>query len=472
MVTQPVTMVGGTQWGDEGKGKIIDELSPEVDIVVRSEGGANAGHTVKVGDRTFVGHLLPCGVVAGKTCVLGRGVRIDCAQFLAEIAALADIGLPEPKILVDAGAFLSLPWHGVIERWVETSKAAAGRAVGSTRRGIGPIAATNALRVNVQLGLIYHPDELLRQLQAFFGAFDPIFSCQLPRVATPEQVVEQLLAFREPMRPYLCDTRAFLHRAWQDGKRILFEGAHGLGLDPLWGTYGYNTAGLCTFAGLLQGCGLPIAAAANGRLIGVVKAYTTRVGEGPFPSELGDPEVVKQEPKVAADQLGSFLAELLARINAGAATDQEIGQYLRVAGGEYGATTGRPRRAGWLDLAWLRYAMAVLGPTELMLTKLDCLSGLDHLYVVDRYQLDGRDLPHGELPPLTCDYRRVQPSLLWLGGWRENITGMTRWQDLPDNARRYVEFIEGTLRRPIPWVGTGPDRGHLIRREIPHWLSR
>ena len=463
MVTQPLVMVGGIQWGDEGKGKIVDVLSLEADIVERSEGGANAGHTVKARGKTFVGHLLPCGVVAGKPCVLGRGVRIDCGQFLAEVKALADSGLPVPDIFVDEGAFLGLSWHGDIEAWVEMQKAAAGRAVGSTKRGIGPIAATNALRVNVQLGLIFHPDELLKQLWVFYGTFEPIFErCRV--IATPEQVVEQLLAYREPMRPYVCDTRAFLHRAWQGGKGILFEGAHGLGLDPYWGTYGYNTAGMCTFAGLLQGSGLPLAAVRDARLIGVVKAYATRVGEGPFPSELGYPELVKQETKFAPDQRKAVLTELLVLINGGVATGQQVGQYLRVIGYEYGATTGRPRRTGWLDLAWLRYAIAVLGPTELALTQLDCLTGIRQLYVVDRYQLDGHNLPHGELPPLTCDFSRVQPILLNLPGWSEDITGVTRWEDLPDNAQRYVEFIESSLRCKIRWIGTGPDRAHLICR--------
>lgn len=463
MVKEKNVAVVGAFAGDEGKGKIVDHLAADAKYVVRCEGGANAGHTIQIGDFKFVGHLLPSGAAQGKTCVLARGVRVDLPQLFQELDEFAKSGRELPEVLVDEGAFLSLPWHKALEWWVEHCKGS--RATYSTMRGMAPIAATNALRLNLQVGMIFRPDQLRAWLEDFHSAFRPIFNEEtllsgIGPIKEPAVMAEELLGFRQRLEPMVADTRARLYQAWQDGQAIVFEGAQGLMLDPYWGTYGYNTSGTCTFAGLAQGCGLP--PEALGRKLGVAKAIATRVGNGPFPSELGDP-ALRSEPKIAAAELSAWLANRRAKINAGQATDAEIGEFFRRRGNEYGATTGRPRRCGWLDAAWLRYFVEINGPDELVLTKLDCLSGLQDLSVVHSYTLDGRHL--FSPPPLAADFARVKPVYaFFLPGWGEDITGETTWGRLPLSARNYIEFVEGVARCPITWIGTGPDRDHLIRR--------
>ncbi len=459
--------VVGAFAGDEGKGKIVDVLAKEVDYVVRCEGGANAGHTIQVGDFTFVGHLLPSGAAQGKTCVLGRGVRVDLPQLFSELDAFSSSGRELPVVLVDEGAFLSLPWHKALEWWVEHYKGKGGRAAYSTMRGMAPIAATTALRLNIQVGLLFHPDDLMGWLDDFYQSFHPIFKHRdlvdaIGEVDPPDRLAAELLGYRERLKPLVADTRARLSMAWKSGQRILFEGAQGLMLDPHWGTYGYNTSGICTFAGLSQGCGLPFTAL--GRRIGVAKAYATRVGNGPFPSELGFPTLLKSEQKIPPDEETNFLYRLRERINAGEANESEVGQYLRVRGHEYGATTGRPRRTGWFDGAWQEYFVAVNDPHELALTKLDCLSGIKLLKVVCGYRLNRQLLPTGTVPAFADDFARVLPVYDILSGWEENITGETTWERLPLCARNFVEYVEGLFRCPITLIGTGPERDHVIQR--------
>ena len=464
------TAVLGLQWGDEGKGKIIDEFAPEADIVVRLEGGANAGHTVVADGKKVINHQLSSGALAGKICAHGRGLRLEPGPFLAEIRQLQAAGFALPEIWVDGGAFLVTQWHKALEYWVEYAKGS--RKAYTTMRGMCGIAALIALRGAVKVEALYHPDELQNGLADAYQMLAPIFGQPLFQqddfvracgsLKEPETLAEELLAFAADFEPYRCDVRQKLYEAWRAGRPILFEGAQGTMLDAYWGTYGFNTQGLCTFAGLAHSAGLP--AEALGQRVGVVKAILTRVGNGPFPAELGEYAVTQQEKKMEPPHLQLWLNETCRKINAGYATDQEVGRYLRVTADEYGATSGRPRRTGWQDLALLRYVIQINRPEALALTKLDCLSGLSRLKVVVGYRLDGRELPAGVIPALSSEYARVEPIYEEIDGWEGDITGERSFRKLPRGAQRYVEIIEKEVGCPITLIGTGPAREDRIIR--------
>ncbi|MDO8559890.1 MAG: adenylosuccinate synthetase [bacterium] len=459
----PCIGIVGAFGGDEGKGKVVDVLAQNAGCVVRCEGGANAGHTIRLEDLTFVGHLLPSGAAAGTLCAIARGVRVDPTQLLQEVSTYTAPGAGGKSrslsLLVDDGAALSLSWHQRLEMYFERVKEKQVRGTGSTRRGMGPIAATAALRLNPRVGHLTRPEELRQWLDDFYEAFQPQLAASGNSV-TPTMLADELAALGHRLAPYIGDVRARVEQIWRDGKSVVLEGAQGMVLDPYWGTYPYTTQGMCTFAGLLQGCGLPVSALTD--RIGVCKAIATRVGNGPFPSELGDPALLADEPKVVDADLDAFAREMLAKINAGHASDQELGHYLRVRADEYGATTGRHRRTGWLDGAWLEYFAAVNDPTELALTKLDCLRGLRELKVVTAYELDGRHLPPGTVPALASDFARVRPVYQTLPGWSEDISDVTRFDALPAEARAYIELVEEIANCPIRWIGTGPFREQLI----------
>lgn len=470
MVTKKNHAVVGVFAGDEGKGKIVDVLAADVRIVVRCGGGANAGYTVQIGDTTFVGHLLPSGVAQDTICALGRGVRIDPKQLGDEIHEVRRIFRRMPHLWIDEGAFLIVPtWHRALEWWAERAKV--DRRVGTTGKGIGPCEATIAFRVGPKVHALLTPGTLREELEVFYRMFAPIF--QQPEFAQPreeggfgqpipgpEAVAEQLLADGRQITEYLTDVRSQLYWEWKiHSTPMLFEGAQGLMLGSYWGTYGYNTASRCTYASLADDCGLPIDVL--GKRVGVVKAIATRVGGGPLPSECGDP--VTSEDKVVGADRDKMLVYLRDQINSERATNDEIGRYFRVLGHEYGATTGRPRRCGWLDLAWLRYFCQVNEPHALALTKLDCLSGLRQLKVCLAYNVEGH--ASTETPPASTDeFASVTPNYAMFNGWSEDITGETRFSHLPLNARAYVEFLEKMVRCPVTLIGTGPERGHLIRR--------
>ncbi|TSC76549.1 MAG: adenylosuccinate synthase [Parcubacteria group bacterium Gr01-1014_31] len=467
MSDAPCIGIVGAFGGDEGKGKVVDVLAQNAGCVVRCEGGANAGHTIRLEDLLFIGHLLPSGAAAGTLCAIARGVRVDPMQLLQEVGSYTAPGAGGKcrtlALLVDEGAALSLPWHVKLEEYFERVKEKRVRGTGSTRRGMGPIAATAALRLNPRVGLLTRPEELRQWLDDFFEAFHPLLA-EAGNTVTPAALAELLAGHGAQLAPYVGDVRARVEQVWRGGDPVVLEGAQGMILDPYWGTYPYTTQGMCTFAGLLQGCGLPVSALTD--RIGVCKAIATRVGNGPFPSELGDPAKLAAEPKVVDADLDAFAREMLTKINAGHASDQELGFYLRVRADEYGATTGRHRRTGWLDGAWLEYFAAVNDPTALALTKLDCLGGLREVKIVVAYELDGRHLPPGTVPALASDYARVRPVYQTLPGWSEDISDVTRFDALPAEARAYVELVEEIANCPIGWIGTGPLRRQLIIR--PH----
>ncbi|MFA6512325.1 MAG: adenylosuccinate synthetase [Patescibacteria group bacterium] len=460
--------VVGVFAGDESKGKETDRLGRECSIVARFEGGANAGHTIKVGDFEFVGHLLPSGAAAGARCVLARGVRVDPIQLLAEIKEFQEKGGKLQSLGVDAGCFLSFEWHRSLELWVEQAKGV--RMAYTTMRGMCGIAGSIGFRLNAKVGMLYHPDELLQWLKDFYEAFRPVFEHpelgkhleNPPLVKRPREMADELLGVADALAPYVTDVRGELLHAWNRGASILWEGAQGLMLDPYWGTWGFNTQGMCTFAGIPQGSGLPVTAI--GTRIGVNKLVASRVGNGPFVTELGDYAVTQQEERIPKEQREAWCTDMLAKINGGHATDQEIGQYLRVTANEYGATSGRPRRTGWFDCTWQVYFCDVNDPDELVLSKLDCLSGLNTLRICIGYELDGQQLPQGCIPELAWEYARVQPQYLELPGWEEDITGETKFEKLPLRAQEYIRAIERHGGHRIDRIGTGPDRDHMIIR--------
>ncbi len=460
------TAVAGGAWGDEGKGKVVDEAAKYADFVFRAQGGPNAGHSMEANGKRVVGHLISSGALAGAKCRLGRGVRVDLNQFFSELDDLAKVGI-FPDVQIDHGAFLLFDWHKALEQWAEMVKGS--RRAYTTMRGMCSTAAAIALRVNPKISMLLRPNELEKWLWDFYQALEPIFTspkltsvCVVP---TPEEMMAKLLEFSSRIEPYLSDVRFEMYQAWQDGKPIVFEGAQGLLLDPDWSpSFGYNTQGLCGFAGLAQGTGLPLEAL--GKKISVFKALYSRVGNGGFPSELGEDRLSAVEPRIPADQKEAWASAMLDKINKGYAIDQEIGQYFRVIGGEYGATTNRPRRIGWLNLAEMAYSVQVNGPDELAFTKIDCLSGLKRLkFCIRHRRADGSRLSFGQMPELTSDFENLAPEYWEMDGWSEDITGETDFDKLPRNTKAYIRSVEGFLGKPITVIGTGPDRDHVIKRK-------
>jgi adenylosuccinate synthase len=434
----PSVAVVGIQWGDEGKGKVVDALTAEADIVVRYGGGANAGHTVVVGEEKFVLHLIPSGILhAGKTCVIGNGVVIDPEALLEEIAALKKRGIdvaPE-RLLISDRAHVVMPYHIALDRWRE-SRAGKGR-IGTTGRGIGPCYTDKTARVGVRMCDLDSPG-LENRIRAALVEKEPFLREAAPEAIDVPRLLERCArwadAFFRPggdaARPFVLDTVTYLHRELDRGKRVLFEGAQGALLDVDFGTYPYVTSSNAGIGGLCSGTGVPPAKA--GRIIGVAKAYTTRVGAGPFPTELFD----------------------------------ATGERLRKAGAEFGATTGRPRRCGWFDAVAARYAIELCGVESICLTKLDVLSGLDEVKVATSYCAKGapeRKVRHFGIAASALE--QWEPSYETLPGWKEPLDEIQREEDLPRAARDYVRFLEERLSVRIAWLSVGRRRDQLIARE-------
>jgi adenylosuccinate synthase len=421
-------LVLGGQWGDEGKGKIVDVLAAGAAAVVRCQGGANAGHTLVVGDRSIALHLVPSGVRhPGCLVVLGNGMVVDPLALLEELDTLAAAGIDlAGRVRASTRAHVVLPCHRLQDQVEERRRGAA--SVGTTGRGIGPAYADKASRNGVQLGVFALPEPetrsaLVRALEMKRRALAPEADFEV------EPMVEQLLACRERLVPLLADTTALVHDLWSAGERILLEGAQGALLDLDHGSYPYVTSSSCTSAGALAGAGLPPQAAAA--VVGVVKAYATRVGNGPFPTE-----------------------------ETGAA-----GERLRRLGREYGATTGRPRRCGWFDAVAARHAARVNGFTELALTKLDILDDFETIRVADSYLLDGARVER--YPADAAVLSRAVPVYAEVEGWRRSTRDCRTPGDLPPAARRYLEFLEARVGVPIGLVSVGPERDRTFRWRDP-----
>lgn len=423
-----IIVVIGAQWGDEGKGKIVDLLSERFDIVVRYQGGHNAGHSVQVGERSFVLHLLPSGIVhPGKICVLGNGMVIDPKAFFEEADRLLVQGIEvsPARVRVSSRAHLILPYHRALDH---TSEERLGNErVGTTLRGIGPAYEDKAGRRGIRTADALVPEVLRSRIERNLEDANRIIEAYGGEPLDVEEIFKEMLGLTERLGAFVGDTTHYLNVAASEGRSILLEGAQATLLDVDHGTYPFVTSSNTTVGGAITGTGL-----APNRLtgvLGIVRTYTTRVGEGPFPTEMLEGEA-------------------------------EMGQMIRERGREYGASTGRPRRCGWFDAFATRYAAEMNGFTSVALTKLDVLDTLDEVKVCTGYSLDGQTCD--SLPALAQDVRRVTPTYATLPGWKSSTVGMTEMSSLPTNARRYVDFLSQQIGVEIGLVSTGPERTQTI----------
>lgn len=422
----PAVVVVGAQWGDEGKGKATDQLGAQADYVVKFNGGNNAGHTVVIDGEKYALHLLPSGILSpGVTPVIGNGVVIDIEVLFQEIDALVSRGMDVSRLLVSSAAHVIAPYNRTIDK--VTERFLGKRKIGTTGRGIGPTYADKINRVGIRVQDLFDENILRQKVE---GALDQknhlLVKVYNRRAITVEETVEDLLTYAERLRPMVADTPLVLNRALDEGKIVLFEGGQATMLDVDHGTYPFVTSSNATSGGACTGSG--VGPTRIDRVIGVVKAYTTRVGEGPFPSELVD----------------------------------EMGEFLRATGGEYGVTTGRPRRCGWYDAVVARYSTRINGLTDFVLTKLDVLTGLEKIPVCVAYDVDG--VRHDEMPVDQSDFHHSRPVLVEFDGWTEDITGARTFEDLPVNAQRYVLALEEMSGTRISAIGVGPGRDATIMR--------
>jgi adenylosuccinate synthase len=429
-----VVIVVGAQWGDEGKGKVVDLFTERAHTVVRYGGGANAGHTLVIDGQKLVTHLVPSGVChPGKACVLGDGMVIDPHTLLDEIAQCQARGLlARGELLIGLGAHVILPYHKLIDGLREDHGAKRGKAIGTTRRGIGPAYEMKAARRGVRMRDLLRPERLRGLVGANLDDLAPVIQHlggTVPSKAEIEQWIDDALAAGEKLRPHTGDAGRHVARVIAETKHVLFEGAQGCLLDLDHGTYPYVTSSSTIAAGACQSAG--IGPTQIDHVVGITKAYATRVGEGPFPTELfGD-----------------------------------AGERLRKAGGEYGATTGRPRRCGWLDLPALRMGVRLSGMQSLALTKLDVLAGLGEISVCVAYKLDGKELD--EPPTDPEDLSRAEPVFQRFPGWEKLPADARSIGDLPPSARSYVQTISQMAGVPFCLVSVGPDRAETIRITDP-----
>ncbi len=421
----PCTVAVGTQWGDEGKGKIVDLLAERADVVARYQGGNNAGHTLVLGDETYKLRLVPSGVLwPGTLCVLGSGCAIDPEVLIEELDGLEARGLDVSGVRISGNAHLIMPWHRIIDA---DSELMLGRLqIGTTRRGIGPAYADKASRVGIRVQDLMDEKILRQKIQTALSVKNVVLrKIYHQRPLDKDVMTEATLRYAERIKPFIADTSLIVNRALDDGLTVLCEGAQATLLDLDHGTYPFVTSSNPIAGGACVGLG--IGPTRIDAVLGVAKAYLTRVGAGGFPSE--------------ADEEGS------ARI--------------REHGGEYGTVTGRERRCGWLDLVGLRYAARLNGLTQLAVTKLDVLSIFDRIPVCVGYRLpDGRVLE--EFPAHQSDFHHAQPVYEELEGWSTDISGVRSYDDLPAAARAYLEFVEAQVGVPVAMVGTGQRRDQII----------
>jgi adenylosuccinate synthase len=420
----PATVIVGAQWGDEGKGKIVDLLAQDSDIVCRYQGGPNAGHTIIVDGETYKIRQIPSGVISGRTSVIGAGCVVDPAVLIEELDDLEARGHSTQEVYVSGNAHLIMPWHVAIDG---ASERRLGRLqIGTTRRGIGPAYADKAARIGIRVQDLLDPKILRQKIEVALAEKN----VWLERVyeAEPfelEEVAGRYEGYAQRLRPHIADTSLLVDRALRDGRSVLFEGAQATLLDLDHGTYPFVTSSNPVAAQAATGVG--IGPNRLDTIIGVAKAYVTRVGEGPFPSEIQGPAQAQ----------------------------------LRELGGEFGTVTGRERRCGWLDLVALRYASRLNGFTSLALTKLDVLSQFDEVPVCVGYQLPEGRTTH-EFPAHQSDFHHAAPIYERLPGWKEPLDGVEHFDHLPDAARSYIAFVERELDVEVTLVGTGPERERVL----------
>jgi adenylosuccinate synthase len=435
-----VIVVIGAQWGDEGKGKIVDLLAERFDVVARYQGGHNAGHSVKVGDKSYALHLIPSGIIhPGKTCVLGNGMVIDPIAFFAEADRLSAQGLqvtPE-RVKVSSRAHLILPYHRALDH---TSEERLGNEkVGTTLRGIGPAYEDKAGRRGIRVADAMNPEVLRSRIERNIADANLIIREYRGTELKPDEVFKEIAPLAERMQAFVTDTTHFINRAVREGQSVLVEGAQATLLDVDHGTYPFVTSSSTTSGGVCAGLGLP--PQKIGGVLGIVRTYSTRVGEGPFPTEM-------------------------------LAGEEEIGQLIRERGHEYGVSTGRPRRCGWFDAFATRYAAEINGFDTVALTKLDILDALDEIKVCVGYRRNGQSCE--SFPAVSQELREVEPVYETLPGWRTSTEGVTELDKLPGAARDYVEFISTQIGVPVGLISTGPERSQTIivrDSELARWLE-
>jgi adenylosuccinate synthase len=421
----PNRIVIGSQWGDEGKAKIVDFLTDDAEVIIRFQGGANAGHTVVVGDQEFIFHLIPSGIMHDdKICVIGNGVVLDPRQILEELKDIEAKGIStEGRLKIADNAQVVLPYHWTLDRLKE--EAAGKGAIGTTGRGIGPCYSDKVNRLGIRAGDLLDKDGLRTKLERMAAAKDEEFKKMYN--AEPldmEQIYQDYLELADKIAPFICDTTVLVAERVAAGENLIFEGAQGTSLDVDHGTYPYVTSSN-TVAGSAC-CGAGVGPTVIDQVVGVVKAYTTRVGNGPFPTELDDVD----------------------------------GETLRSVGAEFGATTGRKRRCGWFDAPVVRKASMVNGLTHLALTKLDVLDKFETIKVCISYMLDGKEIM--TIPNSLSDVQKVEPVYVEYDGWMEDTTKCRKWDELPEKAQVYLKVLADLVNVKIGMVSVGPGRDETI----------
>ncbi|MDE7423298.1 MAG: adenylosuccinate synthase [Lachnospiraceae bacterium] len=427
-----VTAIVGANWGDEGKGKITDMLGQESDIIVRFQGGSNAGHTIINDYGKFALHLLPSGVFYNHTTsIIGNGVALNIPDLVKEVNSLVEKGVPRPKLYVSDRAQIVMPYHILFDQYEE--ERLAGKSFGSTKSGIAPFYSDKYAKIGFQVSELFEEESVLREkLERVCVQKNVILEHLYHKPAMDvNELYNTLMKYKEMVEPFVCDTHQFLHEALKEGKNILLEGQLGSLKDPDFGIYPMVTSSSTLAAYGAIGAGIPPYEIKN--IVVVVKAYSSAVGAGEFVSEILDKEEADELRKRGGD------------------------------GGEYGATTGRPRRMGWFDCVASRYGCRIQGATEVAFTVLDVLGYLDEIPVCVGYEIDGKVIKEF---PTTKDLRKAKPVYEVLPGWKQEIKGIHEYQDLPENCRKYIEFIEKEIGVPITMVSNGPNRNDIIYRGI------
>jgi adenylosuccinate synthase len=432
----PTLAVIGSQWGDEGKGKITDYLAEDADMVVRYQGGANAGHTIKVGNEVFALHLLPSGIIRDSVLsVIGNGLVIDCEELQTEIGAIKKTGRTAEGLRISDRANVVLPYHRLLDGAEERVRGSKG--VGTTGRGIGPCYSDKISRSGIRMGDLLDEMYLKERIETIFPMKERVAgSLNLKIEQDKVALLKTLLGYGNMYRPYICDTSVLVNDAIKAGKKVMFEGAQGTMLDIDYGTYPYVTSSNCTSAGICTGAGVPPSAVCE--VIGVTKAYTTRVGAGPFVTELKD----------------------------------EVGMHLQNVGGEFGTTTGRARRCGWLDLVVVRHAVRLNGMTSMAITKLDVLNDLESIKVCVAYDIDGKRVE--DFPASIPKLERAKPIYEELKGWKSwkgNTPELCKQglSALPKGLRDYLKFVSANAGAPIGIVSVGKGRDETIDLRKKKW---
>ncbi|MGC8764753.1 MAG: adenylosuccinate synthase [Brevinematia bacterium] len=423
-----IYIITGTQWGDEGKAKVVDFFAPDFDFVVRFQGGANAGHTVRFKEKRFVFHLIPSGILRENVvCIVGNGVVVELSELVKEIELISKEIDIDRRLWISNKAHIVMPYHKLMDM---SKEKISGANIGTTLRGIGPCYVDKADRLGIRMcDLLGRKEDLTEKIKKAYEVKKFLFEnyYRLENIPSIESIVDEVCGYTDRIAKYIADTEKILRDAHRERKNILFEGAQGGLLDVDFGTYPYVTSSNTISAGALTGSGIGAFDIAN--IVGITKAYITRVGGGPFPTELKD----------------------------------ETGEFLREKGMEFGATTGRPRRCGWFDGVATKYSVDINGIKEIFLTKIDVLDGLDKISVCTQYETSNGKYKN-YFPADSQELASVKPVYVELPGWNEKTFGVREYRKLPDNAKRYIEFIETLLERKISYISTGFERDDVIIR--------